>query len=366
MRKKLLCQIISCFLLITIASAQTVVTVNNTPGETANYNDLQIAVNSVADGSIILLQPGPVSYGNVIINKRVSIIGAGYFLGLNPEPFTQAYLQSSITGWITFDIGSNGSQLMGLSMTGDVTINQRSRISCIKTSNIIISRCMISPAGGVTTLIWADSSSGITLQQNFIRTPAGFGNLITCNSRASNGIQFLNNIFENAGGFGHILPTEYFTNYATSVLFKNNVIPDVSSPGFYPSATTLVNNIIFQGPGFVPISCIAADRNVGNANYQINPPGPLGTNITSAVMSDVFILNTGSVIYGPDGRYQLKPGSPAIGFGQGAIDCGAYGGGGSYVLSGIPIIPNIYLGEIDGTPSAANGLRLRLKVKANQ
>ena len=40
-----------------------------------------------------------------------------------------------------------------------------------------------------------------------------------------------------------------------------------------------------------------------------------------------------------DGRYKLKAGSPAIGYGVGGVDCGIYGGPEPYVLSGMPTVP---------------------------
>ena len=354
--------LVAALLPATIISAQSIVTVNNTPGETATYRTLQGAVDSVADGTIILLQPGPFSYGNVIIRKRVSIMGAGYFLGLNPEPSTQASLQSSITGWIAFEAGSNGSQIMGLSLTGDGTGQTRDRINCSQTGNITVSRCLIYPYNGTSSILSGYQSGGIRVQQCHIKMPGAWGHGRILWSRESTGFEFSNSIFENDGypTYGFYLPTEHFTNYTASVLFKNNVMFHINNPGYYPSTNTFINNIIYQVNN-TPVDCITADRNIGNAQFTAGG----GTNM-NALINDVFILNTGGISYGPDGKYQLKAGSPAIGFGQGGIDCGAFGGSNSYVLSGIPVIPNVYSSVVQGIPTTTDGLRLHLKVKANQ
>jgi hypothetical protein len=362
MNKQLLS--IVCFLFVMHAAiAQTVVTVNNTAGEPATYRTLQGAVDSVADGTIILLQPSGISYGNAIIRKRVGIIGAGYFLGLNPDPNTQAYLQPSVTGWLQFDLGSNGSYIMGLSLTGDINNQGNNRLNFQNTSNITISRCLISPSPSTSHLHHASYSSGINISQCYYLVPGGFGHAVLFHTRESSGIQFSNNIFENQGAptYGFMLPTEHFTNYSASFTYINNVMIGLYNPGFYPSQNTFINNVVFKvNPNDAPLGSVGADRNVGNADFTSG-----GTNISNATLNSIFQLGTGPVATGPDGRYQLANGSPAIGYGQGGIDCGAFGGAGAYVLSGIPLIPNVYFAAVQGTPTSTGGLKLRLKVKAN-
>ncbi|HWR32668.1 MAG TPA: hypothetical protein VN451_04050 [Chitinophagaceae bacterium] len=359
MRLKLTCFAVAYFLLAEIAFSQPVVTVNNTPGETANYRTLQGALDSVADGTIILLQPGPVSYGNATIRKRVSIMGAGYFLGLNPDPFTQANLQSSITGSINFDSLSNGSQVTGIFINGNTPLQFH------RTSNITVTRCLVSPDWN-SAYSYVYRSSGIYMKQCMFYTQANLTfNPVICIVREATGIEFHNSIFlhGNPAAYSNLLPSEYFTSNTASILFKNNVIINPVNESYYPASNTFINNIIFKltGGTMPPLQCVGADRNIGNVDYAAGG----GVNNNTAVYSDVFLLNTGPVAYGPDGKFKLKAGSPAIGFGQGGVDCGAFGGTGAYVLSGIPFIPNIYLAELNGVPTSG-GLKLRLKVKANQ
>src|SRR4051812_45561918 len=77
-----------CCLLPFISKAQHSYTVSNVPGMTANYRTLQGAVDSVADGSTLYVFPGVTDYGNININKKLSIIGTGYLLSENADPFT--------------------------------------------------------------------------------------------------------------------------------------------------------------------------------------------------------------------------------------------------------------------------------------
>jgi hypothetical protein len=68
-----------------------------------------------------------------------------------------------------------------------------------------------------------------------------------------------------------------------------------------------------------------------------------------------------------DGRWQLKPDSPAKGAGFGStsekpVDCGAFGGTYPYVLSGLPPIPSIYVFDHQPVGSNADPLDVRVKV----
>ena len=54
-------------------NAQT--TVNNNPGASADFTSLQAAINAATAGDVIYVQHSPTTYGNIIINKGVIIIG---------------------------------------------------------------------------------------------------------------------------------------------------------------------------------------------------------------------------------------------------------------------------------------------------
>lgn len=105
-----------------------------------------------------------------------------------------------------------------------------------------------------------------------------------------------------------------------------------------------------------------ASNNVGNVDYF---GGTIVNNITNAAAAAIF--NTGAT--SQDGSYQLKPGSPAIGFGSGGVDAGAFGGAADeqYVLSGISeFVPNIYFLNVPTVGAHTGGLPVRIKIKANK
>lgn len=363
---KLFTGLIASLIMISLsqnAFAQNMVVVNNTPGVVADYKTLQGAVDSVMDGTLILLQPGSSTYGNVTIKKRVGIIGAGYFLNQNAEPNRQATPRESVVSVLSFDTASNGSYVTGVSLTGLID-GGSTRMNFSNTADITISRCLIYPGnnGGFN---WMYKSSAITIKQSFLRVPGGFGNANLLNSREATGMQFLNNIMEVDGGYGLNLPSEHFTNYTCAVLFKNNVMYNLNNPIYYPSAFTFTNNIIFHDAGHVgPITSVGAQNNVTNTTFSA--PGP---NISNAVIENVFVLNSDPTIGSGDAHYKLKAGSVALGYGQGGIDCGPFGGLSNerYELSGIAeFVPNIFYMNVPAVGTPNGGLPVHIKVRANQ
>jgi hypothetical protein len=338
--------------------AQTIATVNNTPGTAATYRTLQGAVDSVATGSIILLQPAANSYGQVTINKLVSIFGAGYMLNQNPAPNTQANPAESIVDLVTFTNGSNGSMISGLSFNNRSTPYPYQRIDIANTSDITITRCYITRDGGSAFITSTNASNIVARQCIFYHTTAPQTILI---AKTSNNFQFYNCIFDGVGhnwGMSADIPT-------TAVLFRNCTFKQYLG-GVLPNGITnitYINNVIFSTVGAgTTIPSAAAANNVGNVSFSSGN----ASNITNAKEEDVLVLNTDPNIISMDGKLSLKAGSVAINYGNDGKNAGAFGGAEPYVLSGIPIIPNIYAAETLGTATGSGGLKIRIKAKANQ
>ena len=86
------------------------------------------------------------------------------------------------------------------------------------------------------------------------------------------------------------------------------------------------------------------------------------TNMMDVDMSTVFL---GPIESSTEGQWQLKDGSPALEAGVNGVDAGMFGGSTPYVLSGIPSIPNIYELNVDEVGTSEGGLKVTIKVKAN-
>ena len=87
-------------------------------------------------------------------------------------------------------------------------------------------------------------------------------------------------------------------------------------------------------------------------------------NVGNVNMADVFVGFSNPAGYSTDGAWELKPEGPAIGAGEGGIDCGLFGGPLPYVLSGLPAIPRIYEAIVPTAGSTFTGLPVIIKAKS--
>lgn len=362
-----------------VISAQGTYVVNNVPGSVADYHVLQHALDSVPSGSIILLQNSGLNYGSAYVRKPIVIYGAGYFLGENLAPNTQAILQESIINYLEFDSASQGSIISGLHIRDSANdqniINQRLSIS--NTSNITVSRCLIDPAKSFSNnyggnAIGVDNSSNITIKQCFINTSGTNEALVSLTSSA--GILFTNNLIIGSVNF-----TGFNNSNSTYTLTNNTFYGNIPEAFNASGCQTLENNIIivsdtsannspfngFLGTYF-PFS--NADHNITNVQnlFQYDALAD-GTNLINVnlTIDSVFLHYSNPLISSVDGNYELKPNTVAKNFGKDGTDAGAYGGSYFYVLSGIPAIPNIYFAQVPQTGTSVGGLKVHLKIHAN-
>ena len=146
----------------------------------------------------------------------------------------------------------------------------------------------------------------------------------------------------------------YFAGYVSiganfSGIFANNIFA-------YPTTiynSTLVNNIALHS---VSLTNCLSTYNIGNSTQFGNQNG----NQQNVAQSSLFVGLSGN---STDGQWQLKPGSPAIGAGEGGTDIGIFGGEMPYKISGLPPIPAIY--SLDSQSLPSNTLNVTLKAKSH-
>ncbi len=330
MRKSLLLS--ASLIALAVISTQvqaTVWRVNATPGSSAHYSSLQAAHDaaSTVNGDTIYLEGSPFSTGGLTCSKVLTIIGAGYFLDQNPQ--TQANLNpSKIDSYTYFQSGSEGSKIMGCYFTYPLYLY---------VGNISIERNYFSTGQYMVYAYYADV----------------------------NNVRIINNYFDNVYYYHSI----YFPNASSNILISNNYINGYITTGagfsgfitnnilgysgtFYNS--TLTNNIMIDGT--VTASNCNITYNIGNSTQFGNQNG----NQQNVNMTTVFVGATGN---STDGQWQLKTGSPAIGAGEGGVDCGIYGGAYPYRLSGLPPIPAVYYFNAPSLPT--NNIQVSLKAKSH-
>lgn len=306
----------------------TVWRVNPTPNSSANYSTLQAAHDAATtvNNDTLYLEGSSFSAGGLIISKKLTIIGNGYFLAQNPQ--TQYNISpSSFNSYVYCYAGSEGSKFIGCTFNYSVYIY---------TNNITIERNYFGYSAN-NAIYSQTSCSDILILNNYFDNYYGYQSL-NFNQTHSN-ILIANNYFN-----GYVSVSPNFSG-----IFANNIFS-------YPVTiynSTLVNNISLYSADLY--NCIAT-YNIGNSTQF----GTLNGNQQNVPASALFVGLTGN---STDGQWQLKPGSPAIGAGEGGTDIGMFGGEYPYVLSGLPPIPAIYSLDAQSLPS--NTLDVNLKAKSH-
>ncbi len=307
------------------AFTQTTWTVDNTPGAPADYTFLQTAINNASPGDILLIQGSPNSYGNVTIDKQLTLKGPGYFLGENQN--TQVQLLEAEIETLTVAEGAEGSAFQGLWFEDKIQVN---------TSNIIVSRSKINK------FYIGNDVTSVLVNGNYVYYSLSVGQ--NCSDiYASN--CYLNGV-SNSSNSSMTIENNYMYSFPVSSnhnsLVQNNII---YSPSSYSNPDNLIVQYnIFLGTVPSVFDCCG--------NFHANAP-------------EIFI-DSDDPLYSNDGKYILKEGSQAAGAGYEGADIGIFGGSNPYVLSGIADIPNIYYLSTPVTGYSVDGVNVNIKVKSNQ
>ena len=308
--------------------------------------------SSVASGDTIHLEQSPTTYGNCIFTKRLIVIGAGYFLNLNPNTqVNNSY--GTITGDLTFYNAGSASSFVYGCQVGNVYMG---------VNNLTISRCHF-PA--VSCLVGNNSTGnidGMSLRQCFFSGNIGPVNMIRNNT--GTGIVTNMNIYGNI-----IAPLQYGINLDSKVsgIFKNNVVSVYYTPitiqGFY-----VVNNLTYCSQGNYPnsFSNCNVEFNAGlYASHFVTGMGGTGTTYgtgnSTKTLAQMGFLGGAST----DGAYQLANTSVVLGIGKDGNDLGAYAGDYPYKLSGIAPVPNIYGLTIAPITAGAATISVTVTAKGN-
>jgi hypothetical protein len=312
--------------------------VNNRPGIAADFTTAQAANDGAVAGDTVYFELSPTSYGNLNVTKKLIIIGTGFFLSENPETQWKTNWPAQVE---YVSIAANGahSQIMGLTVNNGLSISAQ---------NIIIKRNYIAYYVTITT-------TNVTFSGNFCSLSSG-GNGFQAGT-GNHDIYINNNIFVFYSSSYYSYPASISGTVISNGTFNNNTLLGYYSSYGYTYAKLNLDNYLVQNnitfsTNFYPNTNDYSYNIADNANFGI-----LYGNQQNVPMASV-ILNSGST----DGKFQLKPGSPAIGAGYAGYDCGAFGGPNPYILSGLPPIPAIYNMFIGNTGSQVN---VQVQVKSH-
>ena len=308
--KKLLLPFAIALLAQQTLSAETF-RVNNTPGSGAQYTTFDDAQKAASDGDVIIVDGSATSYGKIVVTKKITLKGPGYFLdqdesmneAANPAKFEEIKVQAE------------GVTLTGLYITDDINLLN---------NNIVVTRC------NVPTIYLSkqypkseNAISNCIIHQNFIK--------YSIRSEYSNALKSTYfQITENIISCGH---NAMFYRLDHATISRNTICPK------YGLATPELSNCVFENnicPDLTN-SATTANGNTYNNNLFLN----------STPYSDINYNSTDREVKAIDETLTTTQ--------------GAFSGNDPYVLSGLPSGPMIQ--DVIMPESVAKGENLKVTVK---
>jgi hypothetical protein len=355
----------------------TVHRVNNLPGVDANYTTMTAAISGAAIDDTLLVEGSYISYGVVTLNKRLTVIGTGYFITSNDT--TQAYPSSSRFDRLVVSGAGAGSTITGIHVENtstNTTVNPVAMVD-ITAADVSIIRCYFWQAASIASSVYSGvalriTANNVIVTQSFIyQSRVVTSGSTTYNTYAiriegsPNGIVISNNIIKHGNkGTAYDVFTQRALNMTTSS--SANIVNNVFSGRMDVYNSVFQNNIQISGSATASNSFNQSGsfpnvvaNNIGNSTQF----GTSNGNQSNVTMTNVFTYTPGNE--NTDNHYRLKAGSPAIAAGISGEDCGAFGGQGAYRLSGIPSIPAIFQATIPATGNTGDGLNFTIKAKAH-
>lgn len=333
--KKLL--LLALFLVSQITFAQNILRVNNTTGVkgVGVYDSFDAAQKAAVNGDIIYLDPSSTSYGSITITKKLTVIGNGFHLANNTNASFDR--RTAILTGVTFNSGSQNTNLIGLHITGTISVN---------VENISVKRCRLD----YPTYVYADRFS---LIQSLVTTSSVSGSY----SKKSSNCIFSNNIFLNSST----------VTYFSGASIVNNVF-ELGGYTFYDlEGCIFSNNIIDTGTYTTGIFYKTAIGNTISNNICTSPAGlPSGSgNVNDVNISTIFkISNPWDDINTLEANLQLADNSPAKTAGAGKTPIGIYAGVNPYIPSGLPNIPTVTTFNSSGFGTVNTPLKITINVRS--
>ncbi|MBR1667080.1 MAG: right-handed parallel beta-helix repeat-containing protein [Bacteroidaceae bacterium] len=183
---------------ITMAAQAKILRVSNVPGSSAPYKGIYAAIHAAEEGDTIMVDASSTTYDNVTIDKRVVLLGPGYWLQENGI-IQEGGETASASIWV----GAKGVIIKGMTLTG----------LTIQGDQTVISRCRV--LNGITI----DHANNCIIHQNYCMYVASYS---LTDPKTSNH-QITNNIMTgNTTGF-------YMGNF-TNTLFAYNTCIGTEKP----------------------------------------------------------------------------------------------------------------------------------------
>lgn len=302
-----------------MATAQVAVAeswrINNDTSKGAHFASINDAMASelVKDGDVLYLDPGANITGDQTITKAVTVIGTGW--DFNDKPYSPATISANL-------YVKSQATLTGIKMTGKLYPQY---------NNIVIQRCAI--YNGIEQADANIESKYVKIINCYVEVPTRYTAIrgAGTSNTATQSWEIYNSYISSGGNGTHSVHYLYQPVIVNCIIYcgwNGNLFNNITNG-------TIKNNILlsYDSGGWIPANCSGCSV-INNCVYGANTLYPNNTvGFTSRDFSQVVIQA------GTGGSWmQLIEGSPAIGAGEGGIDCGPYAKGSLYpfVTYGMP------------------------------
>lgn len=296
--------------LIVIGAMQTNAaqwSVSNSPQNPGQFNTITAALtsSSVISGDTLLLHPTPISYGNISITKRITLIGAGFN--------TQRTAPQIVTvGQITLvsNTNSGGSKFYGMRIsqivTSGLTMNDITIEDCRIDNNILSSAIPFN---------WTVRNCVFTATSNY--------NIDLQQSTLNAGSMLVNHCL-----FANTFSGSYSTLIVRNCLFVQGVFSNVQNATF--------ENCIFRSTGFTVSGVLNCTFNNCISGVSALPiAGNTGAN--NVAPAAVIMVNAPGNSVNLTHDYHLTAASPGYASGTDGQQLGLFGGNSTFNISGEPL-----------------------------
>jgi hypothetical protein len=379
---KFLCLATAC-VAGSLAANAAVYRVNNQPGVDADFSDLTVAISTAVIDDTLYVEGSVISYGSITLNKRLNLIGAGFFIAANDS--TQALPNSSRLDRLVISATASGSIITGIEVRNTSSSASSNPFGLVElasgANNVSLIRCYFYQSAAGTSnsfngaaLHLPTNVNNLVVSQCFIYQDRVTTNNSSCYgtyavSVGSNcsGLVFANNIIK-LGNKGTVYDQSCTQRaFSMSTSSSATIVSNVFIGRMDVFNSVFANNIQIIGSATATSSFAqngnfpnVLQNNIGNSTQF----GTTNGNQSNVNMNDVFAYAPGDE--NVDNHYRLKVGSPALGAGVSGIDCGAFGGDGAFKLSGLPAIPAIFQAVVPFQGNNADGINITIKSKTHE
>ena len=333
--------LIAVALAATMTVAAQNIAVVSPSNETDIYQTLDDAIANAEEGSTIYL-PGGGCQITTNIDKKLTIMGVSHRGDTdNAEGATM------ISGSLNFIVGSSGSSVLGVYISGNINVGTSENA----VTNLTIKKCNVN-----SIQVGNSASSGMVVNQCYLRGLSNFGG---CNVHLENSIVY-SACKINVGIINHCVVTEA-GNDVTESVYGNYQWHTIHH--YYPlnevSNTSIMNNFFLNiGGGNSVSNCQIFKNCIGVASWG-SDEAPIVLD-ADKTFNDIFYANKGVKI---SSDYRIKEKSDNF-IGTDGTYIGIEGGTTGFDPDALAPIPRIISKKVDEQSDASGKLTINVTVKA--